>query len=251
MSKVVKGIGKAVKGVFKGVKKVFKKIVSSKIGQLVLVAAAIYFTGPAGAGWWGTAAETSAATALGGAAGADAVAVGAGEALAPIAVDYAGHAAAAPTLSSMAAQGAAPAVTAAAQPLGAGVAEAAVADAVAPAVVETATPAFVAQSAGQEAATGGILDRLLTGAGQKLSSVAGWVDKNPYPAALGMVAAAGALSPDEQDLMEEEWKREDRERRRRSLNMDVGDVSMGIRPAQRENSRTGGGFLNNRMASGV
>jgi len=76
IKKVGKVIGRGAKGIVKGavrrVKKAAKSFVSgvkgfaSKLGPLgtiALIAAAVYFTGPAGAGWWGTsAAETAAIT---------------------------------------------------------------------------------------------------------------------------------------------------------------------------------------------
>jgi len=45
------GLKKAIKGIFKGIKKIFKKIVSSKIGKILLVAATVYFGGAA-LGYW-------------------------------------------------------------------------------------------------------------------------------------------------------------------------------------------------------
>jgi hypothetical protein len=69
MGSVLKGIGKAVKGIFKGIKKVFSavgkavsKIFGSKLGKILLVAAAI-FTGGAALGLWATPFATAAGTA--------------------------------------------------------------------------------------------------------------------------------------------------------------------------------------------
>ena len=50
MSKVVKGVGRAVSKVVKGVTNVVKKVAKSKLGKIVLTAAAIYFGGAALAG---------------------------------------------------------------------------------------------------------------------------------------------------------------------------------------------------------
>jgi len=47
MSKVVKGVARAVKKVVKGVANVVKKIAKSKIGKILIAAAAIYFGGAA------------------------------------------------------------------------------------------------------------------------------------------------------------------------------------------------------------
>lgn len=47
MSKVVKGVGRAVTKVVKGVTNAVKKVASSKLGKIVLTAAAIYFGGAA------------------------------------------------------------------------------------------------------------------------------------------------------------------------------------------------------------
>ena len=47
MSKVVKGIGRAISGVVKGVTNVVKKVAKSKLGKILITAAAIYFGGAA------------------------------------------------------------------------------------------------------------------------------------------------------------------------------------------------------------
>jgi hypothetical protein len=69
MGGVFKAIGKAVKGIFKGIKKVFSavgkavsKIFGSKLGKILLIAAAI-FTGGAALGLWATPFATAAGTA--------------------------------------------------------------------------------------------------------------------------------------------------------------------------------------------
>jgi len=51
MSGLIKSVGRAVKKVVSGVKKVFKKIASSKIGKVILIAAAIYLGGAALGAW--------------------------------------------------------------------------------------------------------------------------------------------------------------------------------------------------------
>ena len=43
MSKIVAGAAKAVKGVFSGIKKAFSAVWESKIGRVIVIAAAIYF----------------------------------------------------------------------------------------------------------------------------------------------------------------------------------------------------------------
>ena len=47
MSKVVKGVTRAVSKVVKGVATAVKKVASSKIGKIIMVAAAVYFGGAA------------------------------------------------------------------------------------------------------------------------------------------------------------------------------------------------------------
>lgn len=56
VSKVVKGVVKVVSGVVKGVGSLVKKIASSKIGKVLLTAAAVYFGGAALAGGFGSSA---------------------------------------------------------------------------------------------------------------------------------------------------------------------------------------------------
>lgn len=51
MSGLIKSVGRAVKKVVSGVKKVFKKIASSKIGKVILIAAAVYLGGAALGAW--------------------------------------------------------------------------------------------------------------------------------------------------------------------------------------------------------
>jgi hypothetical protein len=59
---VFKGVGKAVSGVVKGVANAVKSVVKSDIGKLALMAAAVYFGGPALMGSLGTAGTAAAAT---------------------------------------------------------------------------------------------------------------------------------------------------------------------------------------------
>jgi hypothetical protein len=54
IKKIVKGVAKGIKNVVKGVAKVVKKVAKSKIFKAVLVAAAIYVTGGAAAGAFGS-----------------------------------------------------------------------------------------------------------------------------------------------------------------------------------------------------
>ena len=74
VGKVFKGVGNAVKGVVKGVGDVIKKIASSPLGRIALTVAAVYFMGPAGLNFAGTAGSITGLT--------GAVAVGANTALA-------------------------------------------------------------------------------------------------------------------------------------------------------------------------
>jgi type IV secretory pathway TrbL component len=54
MSKLLKKISKGVKKVFKGITKVVKKIAKSKVFKAIVIAAAVYFTAGAAAGFLGT-----------------------------------------------------------------------------------------------------------------------------------------------------------------------------------------------------
>jgi len=62
LGKVFKSIGKAVSGIVKGIGKVVKDIASSTVGKIVLTAAAVYFLGPAGLNFAGTAASVTGLT---------------------------------------------------------------------------------------------------------------------------------------------------------------------------------------------
>jgi hypothetical protein len=65
LGSIFKGAAKAVSGVVKGVTNAVKSVVKSDLGKLALMAAAIYFTGPGGAGLWGSAPAATAATTAG------------------------------------------------------------------------------------------------------------------------------------------------------------------------------------------
>lgn len=72
MSKVVKGIGRAISGVVKGVVNVVKDVAKSKLGKILITAAAVYFGGAALSGAFGgaTTAAGTVATGLEGATAA-------------------------------------------------------------------------------------------------------------------------------------------------------------------------------------
>lgn len=76
MSKVVKGVGRAISKVVKGVTNVVKKVAKSKIGKVLIAAAAIYFGGAALMGAMGT----SGAAAAGGLSGLSGAAANVGAA---------------------------------------------------------------------------------------------------------------------------------------------------------------------------
>ena len=75
MSSIIKKVGKVFKKAFKGIVKVVKAI-----WPILLIAAIVFFTGPAGAGWWGAAGTTSsgAGGALAAGTGSSITAVGSG-----------------------------------------------------------------------------------------------------------------------------------------------------------------------------
>ncbi len=267
--KIVKGIGKAIKGIVGGVKKVFKKITSSKIGKAILIGATIYLGGAALGAWKavGPFARINGVLAGGGQAASVAAT---GEATATGAVTKAAETAISNVLTTGGSGLTAP---------GAGV--------LAPGVpVTAATGATAAQStlAAQQAATasqagigtavgetgkqllgpgvgttvsgrGNVIQSLMKGAGEKLTKVAGFVDNHPYASAMMLNAAASALSPNEMDMMQSKFDREDSERERREKNLDVADIDLGISPSRRPLRRisTGmpvynTGLLNSRLA---
>ena len=200
MSKVVKGVFKGVKKIVKGVTKVFKKIASSKLGKIILAGVAIY-TGGVLMGAWGQTGPMSglfgkiaggAASGAGGGAAATGGAVVAPTVAAPVTA-----ASTAPALASTVGAGA-PVVEAGAGLAGAGAGQAA--------------PGFLS-SAGNFLAQAG-------------KSTLAYAQKNPLITSTILQGVAGALSPDEEDLMRE------RERIRKerfaglydSSNIDIGGL---------------------------
>ncbi len=240
MSGVAKGIGKGLKKLWKGVTKVFKKVWDSKIGRVVLIAAAI-FVGGAYLGMWqpglfgggglGTAASAGGQTAAL-AAGTQPVAAGAAAAEATGAAAKIGAVAgAAPDYS---------AITAAAQQAGGGAAAvapgtAAATEAAGTAVASTA-PDYAALTAGlSDTKTAvGIVERIKGLA----SGVSKFIGKNPELSLMGAAAAAGALSP---DPAEQERKFQNRLRQRRERNLDTSNISLsGLPSSNQPLARPGG-----------
>jgi len=106
-----------------------------------------------------------------------------------------------------------------------------------------------------EGARTGIVNSLMTG----VEAVGTFAAAHPYPTALMTTAVAGALSPDEMDLQENQWKREDKLRRERIMNMEGrADLNLGHRPAVRQSQRIAPGVapgqaqsLGQRVAQGA
>lgn len=221
MTFIVKGAAKAIKKVVSGVKKVFKKVTSSKLGKALLIGATIYLGGAALGMWQSPFQSINGVLAGGGGTSSSAsiAATGTTPQLAPgagvLAPGAGGGEVVASTVGQNIAQNAIPTVAGGSGPTmgGASVAAAPGAGVVAPTV---------------DASRRGILNRLLTGAKENLTKAGGWVQEHPYASALMVNAAAGALSPDELDLQEAKWKRQDEEYARMNRNQDVSNIDLGI-----------------------
>jgi hypothetical protein len=265
MSKVAKGIGKAVSGFVGGVKKVFKKVVSSKLGRIILIAAAVYYGGAAfdmwtmNAGMPGATAVNNMGANYAAGNGMFNSAAMASEGLAGEVVANAGAETALAQASSSGIPGEAQAVMAnsstvpsAAVPVtpqhtGAGSlgwdgtggttgnmveplsAKTSVA---APSATPTADPAFKA-GAGQgwaDAETlGGVKKAVEPNIIKRLlGGTADWIGENPWPAVIGLNAASSLLNDEQGDA----WDREDKERARRNKNLEgVAGVNLGMSPS--------------------
>lgn len=240
MSKVVKGVARGIRGIGRGLKKGFKKIVSSKLGKAVLIAVAIYFGGAALGAWnsavpavngaWTAAGSQAAQTAAVGGATSSAATAAGGSALAPgagvLASGNGGLALAAPTAGQTIASSVIP------EALGGATSTAA---ATAAPAVASAAPLMAPGGVGS-AAEGvqrpGILERLVGGAKTVLGKTAGYADAHPYATAMMVNAAASALSPDEMDLQERAYDREDEIRQRQIANLNVGSIKTNIQPSK-------------------
>lgn len=239
--KVIKGVGKAVKGLVKGVKKVFKKITDSKIGKALLIAATIYFGGAALGAWNSPFASVNGAWTQAGsmasrglsAKGTAAVASSAPVVESAPAFVAGGGDVAGATVANAATGGAAAGNTAAA-------ANTATNAAKANSLINQATgngiPGWQGGGAtgGSAAASNevskGIVNRLLNGAQTRLQNTKTWAKDNPILAATGLNAVAGAMSPDELDIIEQRRKWDEDDRKRRERNLDVTGIDLRIQP---------------------
>jgi hypothetical protein len=275
MSKVAKGIGKAVSGVARGVKKVFNKVVGSKLGKIVLIAAAIYFGGVALGAWGGPVAGAGApvvtATPAWTAAGAELTAAE----TAAIAAEGAAAGAAGATVESAAlggTTGSAPVTTANPSWVapgetgavgGTGASSTSLVD-----PLSSSTPSNIADPAFKQAGKGwadaetlstvnpvqeGNISRLLSGVKGNLGGVTDWIGENPWPAVIGLNAASSLLNDEQGDA----WDREDKERARRNKNLEgVAGVDLGFSPSGKSLTYSdgspvySGGLVGSRMSGG-
>jgi hypothetical protein len=232
MSKVIKGIGKAVKGLVKGVKKVFKKITDSKIGKVILIAAAIYLGGAA-FGMWNSPFQSINGVFVKGASNAAAGSVASTAApvveSAPAFVAGGGDVAAS-TVANAATSGASGAAA------GNAITNSAM-GAFEPGVASNSAKlgSMVGQSTANlgsgDVVSKGIVNRLLSGARTKLAETATWAKENPILAATGLNAVAGAASPDEMDIIELRRRQDEEDRLRREKNLsDVAGIDLRISP---------------------
>jgi hypothetical protein len=265
VSKVAKGFGKAIGGAVKGIKKVFKKVVGSKLGKIIIIAAAIYYGGAA-FGQWQVGAGMPGATAVNN-MGANYVAGNgmfnsaamAAEGMAGETVAAAGSEAALTQAGGAGIPGEAQAVMAnsstvspAAVPVqpqyngagsigwdgtaGTGVeplsAQTSAVPTPAPAApsslppVEVGSPVWEAPTDFVAGSKNGMIARLLDGG----KGMANWVGDNPWPAVIGLNAASALLNDEQGDA----WDREDKERARRNKNLEgVAGVDLGVAPSGR------------------
>ena len=274
MSGLVKGVKKVLSKVVSGVKKVFKKIASSKIGKVILIAAAIYLGGAALGAWSVPNAVPFAANINGAwtAAGSQAAQAAAAQAThAGVAADAALMGADAIAASEVAAGTAGTAATVGAGSLGTPVTPPPPAGMPGPMTAAEAN-ANAAHMTGQSAVTSAPTDALATGgsgaggtaestvsrmmqktkdilapvgdAAGKMFGSEGWIARNPVPSLMATSAVAGAFTPDGIDVAREESRLREEERTRRREDFLIGDVDVG-RPNGTQLTR-GGGLLFNR-----
>ena len=225
MSKIVKGVKKAVSKVWKGVKKVFKEVVSSKIGKIILIAAAIYMGGVAMGAWGG---GGTAGAAVGAEAG-----VVAGTEMA--AADDALAAEIAATDSVVAAGSGGVFTGTAAAPTAGQVAAAEVA---APTAFSggAAAPATGGEAAAAEVTASNAFAPTVTKEVAKESMLKGlgtWVSENPGLAMMGGMAMSSAFTPDPNEALIKEEKRKEAARNK---NLDVSGVKVGMTPTNTSTS---------------
>lgn len=259
MTGIVKSIGKAVKKVASGVKKVYNKITSTTLGKVLLAGAAIYLGGAA-LGKWAIPKGIPFASKINGAfvGGTNA---GAGGGLAGNAAVPAGNAATVNTAAGLTTTALPPAgidtvtvtgVRGAAAGLGAPSATGAAA-AASPALSATApalqtpslagvqgTEEFAAATTGNKAGTG-LISKIMT----PVNKMATWAGDHPIPAAMLVSGIGNAFSPDALDVEEERRRQEEEDRKRWQENWSVGNVDLGMRPANRTLQYQSGGPVYN------
>ena len=271
MSGLVKGVKKVISKVVSGVKKVFKKVASSKIGKVILIAAAIYLGGAALGHWaipgqsgfastingaWanvpvvgaGTAAPAANAAALPGSAGGQAGFAAGGQA------STVASGSVAPTTGGFTAGGQSSLVASNAPAAGqagfgaAGVETAATAAPAGTTLAGAPTP----PPAGTTTATltpkdvlngakvpGETLEPAKNIVQRMMSTTAGLISAHPVPAMMATSAVAGAFTPDAIDVAREQDRLEEERRKKRQSDFLIGDVDVG-RPNNTQLTRNGG-----------
>lgn len=274
MSGLVKGVKKVIGKVVSGVKKVFKKIASSKIGKVILIAAAVYLGGAA-LGHWSIPGQSGFASTING-AWANVPVIGAGTAAPAANAGVAGMEA------GMAANGASvlPQTVAAGSE---GVSTSAALKEMAsnPELYQNANAELMAanstRAAGSSAIETGMAangasipvtptDALVSGGGSAGSTASdtvarmmegtrklmqpvfgegsfagkgGWISQNQTAALMGGSAIAGAFTPDAIDVAREQDRLEEERRKKRQSDFLIGDVDVG-RPNNTQLTRNGG-----------
>jgi len=262
LSKVVKGIGKAV-----------KKVLSSKIGKALLIAATIYIGGAALGAWQSPFTSINGALAGGAKASTGVQMAASGEAAAaagtaansvgPLASGYAGASAPAAAGSAgldLAALSSVPGITpaAAATPTAAASTTTALsASPIAPATNAQKLGSMVGKPEavfGAAEAPKGIISKIMSGAQPAMD----FMVKNPLPTAMMLGAAGSAAAPDEIDMIREQKKQEDKERVRREKNLDIAGIDINMRASKAplmDNSGNpvydAGGIINRARTGGV
>ena len=253
MSKLFKGIGKAVKGIFKGIGKIFKKITSSTLGKIILAAVVIWTAGAA-FGLDGFATNTGidnifagvtevaatdipvgvavapeiAATGLPGSTVTPAVTPAVTEAVTPALVDAPlGVAAELTPAAAAPVELAAELTPAAAAPVELAAAETTAMTPLEASGLSADSGWLQAELAASQASTSG---GFLGGIGSKIGALGRTMQANPIPSLIGLGFLQGALSPDQEDLLE---RQEELRRERYGSLASVGNVNIGFKPPNR------------------
>ncbi len=256
MSKIFKSVKKGVSKLWKGIKKVVKKVWKSKIGKIVLIAAAIYLGGWALGAWSGPggAGGLLGGEGLLGGSGATSTLTTAAPGITPSVTvggvtQGASVAMAAPAIAPTGAIGGGPAGTVGG--LVPSTAPATPAVATAPSAPVAAAPDYAALTRPEAISGGSSSAGAIVRTIQNLGG--GLVDFAKTPggglvAAMGISGIAGGFgAAAEQDAIDEE-------RRRRERNMLVGNIDLGVKPSGRPLRRLSTGepvFKNGIIRSGT